>query len=195
MQLRFMPFVVFRICQFLIPPALAAVGFYVAALITHHLITSCVCAGLAGLAAFLLASCYSLVAIGPRVLDPGPDATTWSWRVRRGHPLQSNQDSFERIAARTQTPGVSSDQCVPWSGMLIPADLMAPHTILFGMTGSRKSIAIRLILQELVDHANCDPQGSGDAAENPPPDIITKYFKHEEYRTFSSLTLQLKKEP
>ena len=42
MQLRFMPFVVFQICQFLIPPALAAVGFYVAALITHHLITSCV---------------------------------------------------------------------------------------------------------------------------------------------------------
>ncbi len=152
MQLRFMPFVVFRICQFLIPPALAAVGFYVAALITHHLITSCVCAGLAGLAAFLLASCYSLVAVRSRVLDPGADATTWAWRIRRGHPLQSNQDFFERTAARTPTPDVSSDQCVPWSGMLIPADSMAPHTKLFGMTG-RKTITIRPILQDLVNRA------------------------------------------
>jgi hypothetical protein len=148
-----MRFVVLWTCHILMTLTLSAVGFCVGAVITHHLITSAVCAGLAGLAAFFLASRYALIAIGPRVLDPEADATTGSWRIRRGHPLQSNQDIFKRIAARTQTPGRSSDQCVPWSGMMIPADLLAPHTKPFGMTRSRKTITIRLILQELVDRA------------------------------------------
>ena len=37
--------------------------------------------------------------------------------------------------------------------MMVPTDLMAPHTKLFGMTGSGKTITIRLMLQHLVDRA------------------------------------------
>ena len=160
MQLRFMRFVALSTCHILIPLTLAALGFYVVALITHHLITASVCAGVAGLAAFFLASRYALIAIGPRFVDrdfpptwkflgqrmlklclllliapaavfvtylvsmwftpycviiamcaglPGhfvaflvleADAEAWSWRIRRGRPLQSTKDILKQIAAQ-----------------------------------------------------------------------------------------------
>ena len=213
MQLRFMRFVVLSTCHILIPLTLAAVGFYVAALITHHLIASAVCAGLAGLAAFFSASRYALVAIGPRFVDrdfpptwkflgqrmlklflvlliapatvfvaylvsmwftpfcviiailaglPGQfaaslvlaaDADVWFWRIRRGRPIQSAKDILKRIARYARTAGAMLDQYVPWAGMMVPADLMAPHTKLFGMTKSGKTVTIRLMLQHLVERA------------------------------------------
>ena len=85
MQLRFMRFVVLSTCHILIPLTLAAVGFYVAALITHHLIASGVCAGLAGLAAFFSASRIALVAIGPRFVDRDFPPT---WKFLGQHMLK-----------------------------------------------------------------------------------------------------------
>ena len=212
MRLRFMRFTAVWTCHILIPLTLAAVGFYVVALITEDLTTSSVCAGLAGLAAFFAASRYALIAIGPRFVDRdfpptwkflgqrilklllllliapatvsvtyllsmwftpycvtiailaglpghflaslvlGADAEAWSWRIRRGRPLQSTQDILKWIAAHTRTSDGTSDQGVPWAGMLIPPDLMAPHTKLFGMTKSGKTVTIHAHVTERVGY-------------------------------------------
>ena len=95
MRLRFMRFTAAWTCHILIPLTLAAVAFYVVALITENLITSSVWAGLAGLAAFFAASRYPLIAI------------------------QAAKDILKWIAAQTQTASATSDRRVPWAGMII----------------------------------------------------------------------------
>ena len=59
------------------------------------------------------------------------------------------------MAAHSKAAAGKPDDCTPWAGMMVPRDLMAPHTKILGMTGSGKTITIRLLLQSLV--ARCSP--------------------------------------
>jgi len=83
------------------------------------------------------------------------DVLAWSWRVRRGRVVQSVDEIQARLAAHTKKQPAPDRPCMPWAGMMIPTELMAPHTTLFGMTGSGKTVTIRQILQTLV--AQCSP--------------------------------------
>jgi hypothetical protein len=67
-------------CHTIIPVLLAVTGFFVVAVMTHHLIMSCSFAAVAGFVALGTASRYTLIAIGPRFVDS-------DYRMQHNHEL------------------------------------------------------------------------------------------------------------
>jgi hypothetical protein len=82
------------------------------------------------------------------------DAQCWTWRVRRGRVIQSAAEIQGKIAAHARATSNEAADCMPWAGTMVPRELLAPHTKILGMTGSGKTITIRLMLQALVDRCS-----------------------------------------
>ena len=83
------------------------------------------------------------------------DAQTWQWRIHRGRVIQTPDQIQRKIAAHTKKTAPKASDCTPWAGMMVSNDLLAPHTKILGMTGSGKTVTIRLLLQTLVNR--CSP--------------------------------------
>jgi hypothetical protein len=128
---------VYRLLQFLIvTPAVVLVVYYLTAPFSNN-----------GLTIAVLAAAPTQLAIH-FLLER--DALDWSRRVRRGRIVQSQREVHDKLLAYTASNPVVPAECFPWAGMMVPRELMAPHTKLFGMTGSGKTVSIRIMLQWLV---------------------------------------------
>jgi type IV secretory pathway TraG/TraD family ATPase VirD4 len=83
------------------------------------------------------------------------DTSTWTHRVRRGRVILTPEQIQENLSQLLLGSGGNPVDLIRWAGMDLPRSVLAPHTKILGMTRSGKTVAIRLMLQSLVERCSC----------------------------------------